>query len=248
MTNVELKLVLYLYPKIGSSFQLLGLRPEGLSPNALSEGHWIPDDWESFDSPREQFVLGVLRRFCPSLIEKINLISCDDVITTDFALGTDPAQISIVDQLIATLVGFNWSIVGYLSCTDNPAEDRLDSPSRYEYTKARQFLETWTRAEGYRCLSIGPQSKRFRVNLFESAGWREGIFMGHESSGPNDFYQIGRSFDKRPVSDVMADFEMQIWNSASPFDFVRKVAQVNSVLTFRDITHFEFRTPCIAYC
>ena len=193
----------------------------------MSESRWIPDEWASQNSSRDKFVLEVLRRFCPSLMDKISLISPDDVITTDFSLGTDPAQISIVDQLIATLLGFNWSIVGFLSCIDVPTEDRLDSASRFEYNKARDFIENWVRTEGFRCLSMGPRSRRFKVNLYEAVGWQSGVLMGRESSGPADFYQICQSFDKRPVSEVMSEFETQIWNSTSPFDFVRKVAQVN---------------------
>ena len=212
-----------------SDIYFIGLRPDGLSLDAIREGQWIPDDWAVQGSSRSRFVYGILMRFCRPMMEKVSLINCGDRITTDFTIGCEPNQISIVDQLIATILGYNWSIIGFLACIDNPREDRLDSISRYEYTKARDFLESWTRTEGYRCLSMGPQSSQFRVNLYESAGWRDGVLMGRESSNANDFYQINRAFTKRPVAEVMKDFEDQIWSSASPIDFVKKVAQVRIV-------------------
>ena len=85
----------------------LGLRPKNLSLGAISEGTWIPDEWAVDGSPRDLFVLGVLQRFCKPMMDKVQLIKPNDVITTDFAMGTDPAQLSIVDQLAATLLGYN---------------------------------------------------------------------------------------------------------------------------------------------
>ena len=192
---------------------------------SVHEGQWIPDDWAMEGSDRTQFIRNVLLRFCRPMFESLNLQDVD--FATDFQLSNDPAQLSVVDQLAASLLGYNWNIVGYLSCTDVPQLDRLDSISRFEYTKARDFLENWLRTEGYKSLSFGPRSKSFQVNLIESVHWRCGILVIQEAASPRDFYQINRSFKKLNVQDAMKEFGEEIWNSSNPFDSSRKVCTVS---------------------
>ena len=196
-----------------------------MSDKSAHEGQWIPDDWAKEGSDRAHFVKGVLIRFCKPLFESINLLEED--FATEFLLSSDPAQLSVVDQLAASLLGYNWNIVGYLACTDIPQLDRLDSISRFEYTKARDFLENWLRTEGYRSLSFGPRSTSFQVNLNESIHWRCGVLTVKEASGPRDFYQINRAFVKLGVQDAMKDFGDEIWQSSNPFDSSRKVCTVS---------------------
>ena len=187
---------------------------------------WIPERWAIVGESRARFVQSVLERFCGPMIDKLKL-SAGTEFTTEFTLGVDPAQMSIIDQLIASLLGYNWSVVGFLSCTNHSEQDNLDSISRFEFTKARDFLENWVRSEGYRCLSIGERSAMFQVNLYESARWRNGIIVGQEANSPRDFYQVNRSFVKVGVNEAMHTFGDEIWNSSSPLDFSRKVTKVS---------------------
>ena len=207
-------------------FVLLGQRPANLDQDAVYEGAWIPDDAAADGAPRELFVQCVLRRFCGPMIEKLKLPP-GTIYATEFILASDPAQISIVDQLLASLLGYNWSMVGFLACTDNPEQNRLDTISRFEYVKARDFLENWLRTEGYRCLRPGPKSIEFHANLYESVQWKSGVIIGIEATGPRDFYQINQTFVKCSVNEVMHRFGSDIWNSSSLLDFSRKVAIVS---------------------
>ena len=209
-----------------NNYFLLGQRPASMSLDAVYENAWIPDECAIEGAPRELFVQSVLQRFCGPMIEKLKL-SPGTVYATDFALAADPAQLSIVDQLIASLLGYNWSMVGFLACTDNPEQNRLDAISRFEYVKARDFLENWLRTEGFRCLKPGPKSVSFHVNLYESVRWESGVIIGVEATSPRDFYQINHSFVKCSVNEVMHRFGSDIWNSVSPLDFGRKVAIVS---------------------
>ena len=197
-----------------------------MSEEKVYEEAWIPDEWAVDGAPRERFVQCVFKRFCGPMIEKLKL-SPETVYTTEFNLATDPAQLSIVDQLVASLLGYNWSIVGFLACTDNPENNRLDGISRFEYVKARDFLENWLRTEGYRCLKPGPKSLSFQVNLYESVTWKSGLLIGVEAISPRDFYQINHVFVKCSVNEVMHRFGAEIWCSVSPFDFSKKVAVVS---------------------
>ena len=192
----------------------------------IEADRWIPDDVAIEGRDRSQFVESVLRRFCGPLINNIQTIEGDVGLTTDFRLATDPSQISVVDQLIATLLGYNWSQLGMISCTDRPERDELDAISRFEYTKAKDFLENWLRTEGYRCLSMGPRSKSYRVNLIETVEWKDGILIGREANSPQDFYQINRAFTKISVNELMHTFADEIWSSSNPFDFARKISKV----------------------
>ena len=211
-------------------FVFIGQRPASMPENEVYEKRWIPERWAIVGESRVRFVQCVLERFCGPLISKLKL-AVGTEFTTDFALGTDPAQMSIVDQLVASLIGYNWSVVGFLSCTDIPEQDNLDSISRFEFTKAKNFLENWLRTEGYRCLSIGPRSAQFRVNLYESARWENGIIVGQEASNPRDFYQVNRTFVKVGVNEAMHRYGEEMWNSTSPLDFGRKITKV-CILTF----------------
>ena len=180
------------------------------------------------------FVECVLRRFCSPLLEKLELVPGDTGFTTDFQLATDPTQISVVDQLISTLLGYNWSQLGFISCVDRPELDNLDAVSRFEYTKARDFLENWLRTEGYRCLSMGPRSKSYQVNLVETVEWVDGVLRAVEANSPHDFYQISRSFSKIGVNEMMHSFAEEVWMSANPFDFVRKISKVKNGVLVKD--------------
>ena len=205
----------------------LGQRPASMSDEAVHAGRWIPEKWAIVGESRQLFIQSILERFCRPMIAELKL-PADTIFTTEFTIGTDPAQMSIVDQLIASLLGYNWSIVGFLTCTEYSEQDNLDGISRFEFTKARDFLENWLRTEGYRCLSIGPRSAQFQVNLFESALWKQGIIVGQEASGPRDFYQVTRTFVKLGVNDTMQKFGTEIWDSTNPMDFCRKVAKVSN--------------------
>ena len=200
-----------------------------MTSDEVHERRWIPERWAIVGESRVRFVQCVLERFCGPMISKLKL-TAETEYATEFALGTDPAQMSIVDQLVASLLGYNWSVVGFLSCTDIPEQDNLDSISRFEFTKARNFLENWLRTEGYRCLSIGERSARFQVNLYESARWTNGIIVGQEADNPRDFYQVNRSFVKVGVNEAMHKFGDEMWKSSSPLDFGRKVTKVSCIL------------------
>ena len=206
-----------------------GPRPQGLSLAQIEAGRWIPDAVALEGADRSRFVECVLRRFCGPLFENLKLVSGDTGFTTDFQLATDPSLMSVVDQLIATLLGYNWSQVGLISCTDRPERDELDAVSRFEYVKARDFLENWLRVEGYRCLSMGPRSRSYRVNLIESVEWSDGVLKGREANSPQDFYQINRSFTKIGVNELMHSYGDDVWMSSNPFDFVRKISKVCTV-------------------
>ena len=197
-----------------------------MSEDAVYEGRWIPEKWAIEGESRQMFIQSVLERFCKPMISELKL-PAGTIIATEFTIGTDPAQMSIVDQLIASLLGYNWSMVGFLTCTEYSEQDKLDSISRFEFVKARDFLENWLRTEGYRCLSIGERSTQFQVNLFESAQWKQGIIVGQETSSPRDFYQVNRTFIKLGVNETMHKFGGEIWDSSNPMDFCRKVAKVN---------------------
>ena len=200
-----------------------------MSEDDLYEQRWIPERWAIVGESRAKFVQSVLLRFCGPMIDKLKLTAGTEF-TTEFTLGTDPAQMSIIDQLVASLLGYNWSVVGFLSCTNYSEQDNLDSISRFEFTKARDFLENWLRSEGYKCLSIGERSSRFQVNLYESAHWQNGIIIGQEANSPRDFYQVNRSFVKVCVNEAMHKFGEEIWNSSSPLDFSRKVTRVSDLI------------------
>lgn len=208
----------------------LGQRPVSLDQEAVYAGFWIPDEAAEEGAPRDLFVQCVLERFCGPMIQKLKLPP-GTVYTTEFALAADPAQISIVDQLIASLLGYNWSVVGFLACTDNPEQNRLDTISRFEYVKARDFLENWLRTEGYRSLKPGVKSISFHINLYESIQWQSGVIVGIEATSPRDFYQINHSFVKCSVNEVMHRYGSDIWNSVSPLDFGKKVAIVSKSVT-----------------
>ena len=196
-----------------------------MSADEIQAGFWIPERWAVVGESRTLFVQSVLERFCGPLIDELKL-PAGTIIAIEFTIGTDPALMSILDQLIASLLGYNWSIVGYLSCTDFSEQDNLDAISRFEFTKARDFLENWLRTEGYKCLSIGDRSSQFKVNLFESIQWKNGIIVGQEAESPRDFYQINRSFVKVNVNETIHKFGAEIWDSTNPMDFCKKVSQV----------------------
>lgn len=196
-----------------------------MSADEVYEQRWIPERWAIVGESRSKFVQSVLERFCGPMIDKLKLPAGTEF-TTEFTLGTDPAQMSVLDQLVASLLGYNWAVVGFLSCTSHSEQDTLDSISRFEFTKAQNFLENWVRTEGFRCLSIGERSARFQVNLIESASWQNGVIVGKEAQSPRDFYQVNRAFVKVGVNEAMHTFGDEIWNSPSPLDFSRKVTKV----------------------
>ena len=181
-----------------------------MSEEQIYAGQWIPEEWAVEGAPRQFFVQSILHRFCRPLFDELKLPE-GTIYASEFSLGADPAQLSIVDQLIASLLGYNWSIVGYISSTNYYTHDHLDNISRFEYVKARDFLENWTRAEGYRVLRLGPRSLNYRVNLIESATWVDGIFVGQEVNSPQDFYQINRTFSKVGVNETMHSYGDEIW-------------------------------------
>lgn len=210
-----------------------GQRPASMSPDEVQSGFWIPERWAIVGESRSLFVQSVIERFCKPLLDELKLPP-GTIFTTEFTIGTEPAQMSIVDQLIASLLGYNWSIVGYLTCTNFSEQDNLDTISRFEFTKARDFLENWLRTEGYRCLSIGERSSQFNVNLYESIQWRNGIIVGNEAASPRDFYQINRSFVKVNVNETIHKFGDEIWDSTNPMDFCKKVSKVRIVLKWSE--------------
>ena len=207
---------------------ILGQRPSSMSENDVYEKRWIPERWAIVGESRVMFVQSVLERFCGPMISKLKL-AVGTVYATEFSLGTDPAQMSIIDQLVASLLGFNWCVVGFLSCTNYSSQDNLDSISRFEFTKARDFLENWIRSEGYRCLSIGERSARFQVNLCESATWQNGVIVGMEANSPRDFYQVNQAFVKVGVNEAMHTYGDEMWKSSNPLDFGRKITTVSSL-------------------
>ena len=197
-----------------------------MSNDAIYEARWIPEEWAVEGAPRHMFVQSVLQRFCHPLFDGLKLPE-GTIYASEFALGADPTQLSILDQLVSSLLGYNWSVVGFLSCTDHFEQNKLDNISRFEFIKARDFLENWIRTEGYRCLRPGERSVTYKVNLFESATWKSGVIFGNESNSPRDFYQINRGFVKVDVNETMHVYGDEIWESSNPLDFCKKVSQVH---------------------
>ena len=197
-----------------------------MTEDEIYKSQWIPDEWAVVGASRPMFIQCVLKRFCGPLIDELKLPE-GIIYASEFSLGVDPAQLSIIDQLFASLLGYNWSIVGFISSTNYYEHDNLDGISRFEYVKARDFLENWTRTEGYRVLRPGPRSISFQVNLIESAIWKDGIIVGQEANSPHNFYQINRAFVKVETNETMHKFGDEIWASSNPMDFCKKVSTVS---------------------
>ena len=219
---------------------ILGQTPDFMSADALREGGWIPDEWALITSPRMGFVSGVMQKFCGPLMDHmINLANPGrplSSMTTEFRPGMDPTQMSVLDELVGTILGYNWCNVGYLCCTPSGRGDKLNSISRIEFVKSRDFLDNWLRTEGYKSLRMGARSRKYGTNLAVGARWVDGILVVVESRDHQDFYQIPAETVKSDVSETINSFGTQIWESKSPLDFLRKVAKVSE------------NTFCYFYC
>ena len=215
------------------------MTPDGMSENALREGQWLRDDWAQVGSSRPHFISGVLERFCGPLMDLMRSYGCpeDELLNTEFIMGQDPTQLSIIDELIGTILGYNWANVGYLCCTKYANPDLLDSVSRREFVKARDFLENWIRAEGYQCLRLGSKSKLYAINLNAGFTWKHGILSPIERETPRSFYQIASTYRKKSVAETISKFEKQVWKSSNPMDFLRKVSQV--LIPYKQIRIFQ---------
>ena len=195
----------------------LGQTPDFMSADAMREGGWIPDEWALITSPRLGFVAGIMQKFCGPLMNRIIELAPTGrpikSLTTEFRPGLDPTQMSVLDELVGTILGYNWCNVGFLCCTQFGQGNRLNAISRLEFAKSRDFLENWLRTEGYKSLRMGARSRKYGVNLATGARWVDGILVVIESRDCQDFYQIPAEVKKHNVTETINSFGTQIWAS-----------------------------------
>ena len=138
------------------------MTPKHLTGRAL-EG-WLDEPWAKKGESRTVFFQRVITRFCPDFIEPLLERATQDFITVGYDFWSDPGITNSIYRAFATLLAFDWTIVGLIASQDGSFVQRLNRQSRHEFFRAKKFLEHFSQLCEYRNLRLKANSERLNVS------------------------------------------------------------------------------------
>ena len=114
------------------------MTPPQLTGRAL-EG-WLDEPWAKKGESRTVFFQRVITRFCPDFIEPLLRRAVQEYITIGYDFWSDPGVTNSIYRTFATLLAFDWSVVGLIASQDSSFIQRLNRQSRHEFFRAKKFL------------------------------------------------------------------------------------------------------------
>ena len=87
-----------------------------------------------------------------------------DYITVGYDFWSDPGVTNLIYRSFATLLAFDWTIVGLIASQEANFSQRLNRQSRHEFFRAKKFLEHFSELCEYRNLPLKSNSERLNVS------------------------------------------------------------------------------------